>query len=93
VEESQNKDYIVDSTGIDRTDRELGFSNSISDDVSDFTNDFTNFTDPTVESIGRTDCAKLTNVWKHYMSDCKGLQYTTFLQLSELLATQPTSNS
>jgi hypothetical protein len=60
---TDSKDCIVDSTDncrlgakcIDRSDRELDISTNISDDISDFT-------DPTVESTGRTDCTKLTDV-------------------------------
>ena len=57
---TDSKDCIVDSTdnckpGIGRTDKELGFLDSISDNISDFT-------DPTVESTGCTDCTKPTDV-------------------------------
>ena len=57
---TNSKDCIVDSTdncklGIGRTDRELGFSDSTLDDISDFTG-------PTVESTGCTDCTKPTGV-------------------------------
>ena len=76
--------------GISRTDRELGFLDSTLDNISDNISDFTN---TTVESTGCTDCAKPTDVQKRSMSDCKDLQYTTSLQLSPLLATQPTSDS
>jgi hypothetical protein len=98
TEGSQNEGYKADSAdncrpGIDRTDRELGLSDSISDDILDSTDDSTDFTDPTVESTDRTDCTKPTDIRKRYMSDCKDLQYTTFPQWSALPATRPTSDS
>jgi hypothetical protein len=57
---TDSKDCIVDSTNncklrISKTDRELGFLNSILDNILDFT-------DPTVESMGCTDCTKPTDV-------------------------------
>jgi hypothetical protein len=92
---TDSKDHIVDGTdscrlGIDRTDRELGLSDSILDNISDNISDFT---DPILDATGRTDCTKLTDVRKCYMSDCEGLQYTTFPQLSALPATQLTSDN
>jgi len=82
---------------IGRTDRELGFldsiSGDISGDISGFTDNSIDFTDPTVESTDRTDCTKPTDVRKRYMSDRKGLQHAKFLQLSALPTTQPTSDS
>ena len=57
---TNSKDYIVDSTnncklGIGKIDKELGFLNSISDNILDFI-------DPTVESMGCTNCTKPTDV-------------------------------
>jgi len=92
---TDSKDCIVDSIDncklrIDRTDRELGFS----DNILDTLDNISDFTGPTVESTGRTDCTKPTDVRKRYMSNREGLQqYTTSLQLSALLAKQPTSDS
>jgi hypothetical protein len=68
---TDSKDHIVDGTdscrlGIDRTDRELSISDNILDDISDFT-------DPILDATGRTDCTKLTDVQKRYMSNCEGL--------------------
>jgi len=76
--------------GIDKTDRELGFSDDILDNTLD---DILDFTGPTVESTGRTDCTKPIDVQKCYMSNREGLQHTTFSQLSALLTMQPTSDS
>jgi hypothetical protein len=83
---TDNKDHIVDSIDncklrIDRTDKELDFSNDISD-----------FTGHTVDLTERT---KLTDVRKRHMSNHEGLQYTTFPQIesSALLVTQLTSGS
>ena len=60
----KSKDHIVDSTdnckpGIGRTDRELGFLDGFLDSIS---YDISDFTDPTVESTGCTDCTKPTDV-------------------------------
>jgi hypothetical protein len=61
--ESRAEDSTTDSTdncwlgtkSIDRTDRELGLLDSISDDILDFT-------DPILDATGCTDCTKLTDV-------------------------------
>lgn len=69
-------DLIVDSIescklGTETTDRELDISDNVSDSILDDISDFTN---PSAESTGRTNCAKLTDVRKHCMSGSKGLQ-------------------
>jgi len=64
---TDSKDCIVDSIdncrpgtkSTDRTDRELGFLDSTLDNILDNISDFT---DPTVESTGCTDCTKPTDV-------------------------------
>jgi hypothetical protein len=58
TEGSQNKGYKAGSAdncrpGIDRTDRELGLSNSISDNITNNISDFTNLTK---KSTSCTDC-------------------------------------
>jgi hypothetical protein len=81
--------------GTESTNDISGFTD-LTIESTDCTKFMDNSTDPTdlvIESTGRTDCAKLTDVCKHHISDYEGLQYTTFLQSSALPTTQLTSDS
>jgi len=74
------KDCTIDKA-LSLLDCILDISNNILDytnytmdpvDCTKFTNNSTDFTDSAVKSIGCTNCAELTNVQKHYVSNNKG---------------------
>jgi hypothetical protein len=72
------------TTSTDRTDRELGFSDNISDDFSGFSDNSTDFTGPANKSTGPTDCAKPTDVRKRHI--VKGIHVCTHVMPVCLIA-------